>query len=395
MGKNKDPHTWRKGYTTGSCAAGAAKAGCLLLKGELAGRGKAASTGEPAETKREKTTVDITLPDGGRLVLPVAKQELRFSEACATIIKDAGDDPDVTDGLAIVVTTRLLAPQGIIRVEGGKGVGRVSKPGLQVPVGEAAINPVPRRMIEAAVREVFPREEVEVIIEIPGGEEAAKHTLNPRLGIEGGLSILGTTGVVRPMSEEAFKTSILPELDQAVAYGHQRIILTPGHYGFRTATEQLGVPAEAVVQMSNFVGFLLEEAAYRGVREVVLFGHIGKLIKVAGGIFHTHNRMADARMEILLAESALAGLSTTRLRELAALPTLEGAAGLLTEAGEGSILNGLARKASRRAKEYVRDQMEIGTVFTLLDGQLIGWDENAPSIFARAGWSWPGFGTEP
>lgn len=372
MSKNKDPHTWREGYTTGSCAAGAAKAACLLLKGE-----------------QGKTTVDIPLPNSGRLVLPVSKRELRPPEALATIIKDGGDDPDVTHGLAIVVTTRVLSPQGSIHVEGGRGVGRASKKGLQVPVGECAINPVPRRMIEAAVREVFAQEEIKVMIEIPDGEEAAKHTLNPRLGIEGGLSILGTTGIVRPMSEEAFKTSILPELDQAVAYGQRRLILTPGHYGFRVATGDLGVTADAVIQMSNFVGYILEEAAYRGIREVVLLGHIGKLIKISGGIFHTHNRMADARMEILVAQAALAGLDLALLKELAAYPTVEGAVGVLTGAGYRFILDGLAGKASRRAREYVREKMEIGTVFTLLNGQFIGWDENAKAIFAKAGWSWP------
>ncbi|MCQ2019459.1 cobalt-precorrin-5B (C(1))-methyltransferase, partial [Clostridium butyricum] len=132
------------------------------------------------------------------------------------------------------------------------------------PVGEKAINSVPRRMIREAVREAFPQEELEITIEVPRGEETAKHTLNPRLGIVGGISILGTSGIVRPMSEEAFKTSILPELDQAVAYGHKAIVLTPGHYGFRVATEGFDVPTEAVIQMSNFVGFLLEEAVYRG-----------------------------------------------------------------------------------------------------------------------------------
>ncbi|MHB1652021.1 MAG: cobalt-precorrin-5B (C(1))-methyltransferase CbiD [Desulfitobacteriaceae bacterium] len=373
---NKERHTWREGYTTGSCAAGAAKAACALIKGESEG-----------------LTVEIPLPSG-RLVLPVHRRELNYPLARAGIIKDGGDDPDVTHGLEVIASVRLLSPEGEICLKGGPGVGRVTKKGLSVPIGESAINPVPRRMILAAVREIFAKEEVEVTLEIPGGEEIAKRTLNPRLGIVGGLSILGTTGIVRPMSEEAFKESILPELDQAVAYGHQRIVLTPGHYGFRVATEHLMVPSEAVVQMSNFVGFLLEEAAYRGIREVMLLGHIGKLIKVVGGIFHTHNKVADARMEILVAHAALQGFSLLQLEELADYPTIEGAANELIHWGQNAFLNHLAYRASQRAEQYVArqqgcDEMRIGTVLTLLNGQFIGWDGKAREISARAGWSWP------
>lgn len=373
MGESrKDRHSWKSGFTTGSCAAGAAKAACLLIKDNWQG-----------------SEVDIPLPGGQRLTLLIKSWEKIDGDVSRVgIIKDAGDDPDITHGLEIRASVRVLSNCGNVVIRGGQGVGVVTKKGLQVPVGESAINPVPRQMIQAAVREVFPKEEVEVVIEVPRGEEIAQKTLNPRLGIVGGISILGTTGIVRPMSEEAFKTSILPELDQALAYGHKAIILTPGHYGFRAATEQLLVPAEAIVQMSNFVGFLLEEAAFRKIEKVILFGHIGKLIKVAGGIFHTHTHVADARMEILLAHAALAGVPVERLKELAEFPTTEGAAKELLAEGCEALLFELAHRASLRAMDHVHGQIQIGTVFTLLNGEMVAWDEQAEKTIKEF-WNWP------
>lgn len=372
---DKDAHEWKMGYTTGSCAAGAAKAACLVL------------TDKPL-----KSTVEIPLPSGERLNLPLKWAGKENAWGKAGIIKDAGDDPDVTHGLEIQAKARLLSARGEIHIRGGKGVGTVTKKGLQVPVGQCAINPVPQQMIVRAVREVFPVEEIEVWIEVPEGERIAQQTLNPRLGILGGISILGTTGIVRPMSEDAFKNSILPELDQAVAYKHQTLILTPGHYGFRTAAEKLGVPTEAIVQTSNFIGFILEEAAYRKIENVILLGHIGKLIKVAGGIFHTHNRVADARMEILVAHAALQGIPIERLKRLSELPTTEGAAVELMSWGEQSIIHELAALASKRAMEHVQGRLKVGTVLTLLDGSFIGWDKNAKRwIQEKWKWTFEGF----
>lgn len=369
--KDKDSHEWKMGYTTGSCAAGAAKAASLGLKNEL-----------------NQVTVDIPLPSGERLNLPLKWVEKENIWGKAGVIKDAGDDPDVTHGIEIQAKVRILANQGEIHIHGGKGVGVVTKKGLQVPVGESSINPVPQKMIRNAVREVFPEEDIEVVIEVPEGERIAQQTLNPRLGIVGGISILGTTGIVRPMSEEAFKNSILPELDQALAYGHRTIVLTPGHYGFRTATETLKIPTEAIVQISNFVGFILEEAAYRKFERVILLGHIGKLLKVAGGIFHTHNHVADARMEILVAHAALHGVSLEKLRSLADIPTSEGAATELISWGEQDIIHDLAALASRRAMEHVHGQLKVGTVMTLLDGSFIGWDNTAKQWIQSNG-QWP------
>jgi len=371
MARDKDRHTWREGYTTGSCAAGAAKVACLLLRGDSL----------PEQ-------VEISLPNAAHLMMPIHAGKLGDSVAKASILKDGGDDADITHGLEIQAVARLLSPFGDVHIRGGQGVGTVTKKGLAIEVGKSAINPVPLRMIRDAVREVFPESEVEIIIQVPTGETAALRTLNPRLGIIGGISILGTSGIVRPMSEEAFKTSILPELDQAVAYGHKTIVLTPGHYGYRVATERFMVPAEAVVEMSNFVGFLLEEAAYRGIEQVILLGHIGKLIKVSGGIFHTHNRVADARMEILLAHAALAGVNLDTLKCLAEFPTTEGATAELLLLGEQKLLHHLSHLASERAQAFTFGRLRVGTIMTLLNGQPAGWDTEAQKIVEERGWVW-------
>ncbi len=371
MARDKDRHTWREGYTTGSCAAGAAKVACLLLKGNSL-----------------PERVEIPLPNSARLMMPIHGGESDYSIAKASILKDGGDDADITHGLEIQAVARLISPQGDVHIRGGQGVGTVTKKGLAIEVGISAINPVPRQMIREAVREVFPQEELEITIEVPVGEAAALRTLNPRLGIIGGISILGTSGIVRPMSEEAFKTSILPELDQAVAYGHKTIVLTPGHYGYRVATERFKIPAEAVIQMSNFVGFLLEEAAYRGIEQVMLLGHIGKLIKISGGIFHTHNRVADARMEIVLAHAALAGINVDTLIHLAEFPTTEGVTSELLLLGEQKLLHHLAHLASEQTQALTFGRLKVGTIMTLLNGQPVGWDPEAHRIVEEQRWEW-------
>ncbi len=402
----KDRHLWRNGYTTGSCAAAAAKGACFLNKERQNSNNKKIWDSFETENYRDKKNsnseakdlrdiipaVEIPLPQGGRLTLDIYRAEeiSPFGKRIfrVGILKDGGDDPDITHGLEIQAVVEVHGEEGPVKIRGGRGVGIVTKKGLQVPPGESAINPIPRQMIEDAIREVYPRNKVDVLIEVPEGEEKAQKTLNPRLGIIGGISILGTTGIVRPMSEEAFKNSILQELDQGKAYGHEAIILTPGNYGFNGARKHLEVPEEAIVQMSNFVGFLLEEAAYRKFKKVLLYGHVGKLIKVAGGIFHTHTHVADARMEILLAHGALAGIPLDLLREIAELPTIEGMAYELKEKGWEKIFFNLAKKASERAMAHVKREMEIGTVFTLINGEILAWDENATKI-CQEFWTWP------
>ena len=289
----------RCGYTTGTCAAlGAAGAARLLL------------TGKAPETVALRTPKGIVVE-----VAPLFCRTTDTGAECA-IEKDGGDDVDVTTGLPVIASVKLLPDADGIRISGGKGVGRVTKPGLDQPVGEAAINHVPRQMIAEALQR-----EAEtacytggfaVTISIEGGEEVAKRTFNPHIGVEGGLSVLGTSGIVEPMSQQAILDTIQLEMNQAVlrAGDPKRLILAPGNYGLDYLHETYpGFAAVPVVKTSNFIGDTLDMAAAGGFEQVLLVGHVGKLVKVAGGIMNTHSHTADCRTELFCTHAALCGAS--------------------------------------------------------------------------------------
>ncbi|NOZ59152.1 MAG: cobalt-precorrin-5B (C(1))-methyltransferase [Euryarchaeota archaeon] len=350
----------RKGFTTGTCAAAAAKAATLLLRGE----------------RRER--VSIALPSGERVSLGVAQLEMREGVARACVVKDAGDDPDVTHGALICAEVRRRSGREVV-IGGGRGVGVVTKPGLAVPVGEAAINPVPREMIRRAVREAMPEGGVEVLIEVPRGKELARRTMNPKLGIKGGISILGTSGRVEPWSESAFMRSLVPQIDVALAAGFTEVVLTPGRIGEKNALRRR-VPEDAVVQCGNYVGYMLEQCAERGIEGVLLFGHVGKLVKVAAGIFHTHSRVADARLETLAAYAAEGGAPQELVAKLLRSATAEEAVSLLLSGGFAGVLNRIAERASLRAGERVEGKLKTGTILINLKGEVVGSDAGARRI---------------
>ena len=271
----------RSGYTTGACAAAGVKAALIYL-----------TAGKIVDS------VKIIALDGTPLTIPIARVDRIRDGIRAEVIKFSGDDPDITNGASVLTTVRRISGDEII-FRAGVGVGRITKPGLQLPVGEPAINPGPRKLILNVAAE-FNVGGLEVEISIPAGVELAKRTLNPVLGVEGGLSIIGTTGVLRPMSEEAFKNSLVPQIDVAKAAGFDTLVFVPGKIG-ETIAKQLGFDDGAIIQTSNFIGFMLEAAADKNVARVILCGHLGKLAKIAAGVFHTHNRVADARLETLAA----------------------------------------------------------------------------------------------
>lgn len=297
----KDGKDLRMGYTTGSCAAAAAKAAAWMLL-----------------TGKRKETITLLTPKG--IVLSLKVEEITSEESFArcAIRKDSGDDPDVTDGALIFAEVRKSAAG--ITIDGGIGVGRVTKPGLDQPVGNAAINSVPRRMIAENIREVMDvcdyQGGLSVLISVPAGQTLAKKTFNPRLGIEGGISILGTTGIVEPMSEKALVDTIRTELSQKKALGQGTVLLTPGNYGSDFIREELGIDPGKAVQISNFVGDSLDICKELGFSKVLLVGHIGKLVKLAGNMMNTHSRYGDCRMEILAAHGAACGASAEAVQEI-------------------------------------------------------------------------------
>lgn len=281
------------GFTTGTCAAAATKAAVLMLV-----------TGKVIQR------VYIMTPKGIALNLEVLEPEIKSNEASCAIRKISGDDPDVTDAVLVYSAVTWQKEPGII-VDGGLGVGRVTKAGLKQKIGEAAINPVPMEMIKAAAVEALAdcglAEGLKVVISIPQGVELAKKTFNPRLGIEGGISVLGTSGIVEPMSEQALIDCIELEIKQKHANGQCRIIMAPGNYGADFIKKLCGVKDEQIIKCSNFIGISLDMAAAVGAEELLLVGNIGKLIKLAGGIMNTHSKEADARAEIMAASAIRAG----------------------------------------------------------------------------------------
>lgn len=278
----------RTGFTTGSCAAAAAKAAVSALV-----------TGEISKS------VSIPLPSGGRAEIEITDVKITENTASASVIKHSGDDPDVTDGIIICASVRKTARS--VTVDGGEGIGRVTREGLDRAIGEAAINSVPRRMIREAALEALGEYDggVEIIISAPQGREIAKKTFNPRLGIEGGISILGTSGIVEPMSEKGLLDTIFLELKMRRAEGHKTAVLVPGNYGEEFAAREMNI--KNAVQCSNYIGDALDYAQDLGFKSVLLIAHMGKLVKLGSGIMNTHSRCADGRMETLALCAALAG----------------------------------------------------------------------------------------
>ena len=332
----------RCGYTTGTCAAAAAAgAAARLLTGETL----------PA--------VRIITPAGVAVEAELLQHAAGEGWAACAVRKDGGDDPDVTDGALIFTRVERTDTPGII-IDGGEGVGRVTLPGLDQPVGAAAINSTPRRMIgeqmEAVMAKAGYTGGLRAVISVPEGEALAKRTFNPRLGIVGGISILGTSGIVKPMSEAALLDSLYLEMDQRRAAGTEDLLLTPGNYGESFAREVLGLNLDRWCMCSNYLGAAIDHAAGAGFRSVLVVGHLGKLIKAAAGCMNTHSKTADARRETLTAHAALAGADRALLRALFDSPTTDAGVELLKQAGllepvMASIGEALDGQLKRRAGE--------------------------------------------
>ena len=338
----------RLGYTTGSCATAAAVASAhMLLAGKM------------------MDTVAIALPSGEKAVFCIDNPIVTDDMASCSVKKDAGDDPDVTDGLDIVAQCEL-SPSGL-HIRGGEGVGVITADGLALPRGEPAINPAPRRMIvdnvDAVCRHHGYSGGLVLTIAIPGGEAVAQKTFNPRLGIVGGLSILGTTGVVEPMSEKAVVDTIKLLIDKRKLQDPDNILITPGNYGSQFCRDTLGLDMGQVVKCSNFLGECLDYIAYKQFRRVLLVGHAGKLVKVAGGIMHTHSSTADCRMEILAAHAACAGAGAGIVQAIMTATTTDGAASILECSEYGAkAFRTLLEKLQFHLDCRVRHALEVGVV---------------------------------
>ena len=312
----------RFGYTTGSCAAGAARGAARLLLGE-----------------DEISEVELMTPKGILLHLEILDRKRSENAASCAVRKDAGDDPDTTNGILVYAKVEKFLirsdMEDRIVIDGGIGVGRVTKPGLSQKIGEAAINPVPRAMILQAVEEIADQYHYEgglkVTISVPEGEKIARKTFNPRLGIVGGISILGTSGIVEPMSEKALIDSIRVEMTQHAAMGEQYMLVTPGNYGADYLREHMELPFEKNIKCSNYVGETIDMAVDMGVKGILFISHIGKFVKVAAGIMNTHSHSADARMEVLCSNAIRAGGDLACARSILQCNTTDEALRVLDE----------------------------------------------------------------
>ncbi|MBQ6346405.1 MAG: cobalamin biosynthesis protein CbiD [Clostridia bacterium] len=344
----KNGKIMRCGYTTGSCAAGAAGAATEMLL-----------------TGRAVERLDMDTPKGIRLNLDILEPEIGGDYARCAVRKDSGDDPDITNGILIYATARKT-DVGII-IDGGEGVGRVTKPGLDQPVGAAAINSVPRQMIAEQVRAACARcgygGGILIDISIPEGRALAGRTFNPRIGIEGGLSVIGTTGIVEPMSNAALVDTIRVELSVLAASGAKDVLLCPGNYGETFAREQLGLSMQRQVSTSNFIGEGVQAAVSAGFERILLVGHIGKLVKLGIGMTNTHSQNGDGRMETLIACALACGGDIALLKAIqgcvttdAALDAL-GAAGLLRP-----VMDLLGQRIQATLERWVPARVEIGFI---------------------------------
>ena len=359
----------RCGYTTGTCAAAAAAgAAARLLTGETL----------PA--------VRIITPAGVAVEAELLQHAAGEGWAACAVRKDGGDDPDVTDGALIFTRVERTDTPGII-IDGGEGVGRVTLPGLDQPVGAAAINSTPRRMIgeqmEAVMAKAGYTGGLRAVISVPEGEALAKRTFNPRLGIVGGISILGTSGIVKPMSEAALLDSLYLEMDQRRAAGTEDLLLTPGNYGESFAREVLGLNLHRWCMCSNYLGAAIDHAAGAGFRSVLVVGHLGKLIKAAAGCMNTHSKTADARRETLTAHAALAGADRALLRALFDSPTTDAGVELLKQAGLlGPVMASIGEALDGQLKRRAGEGLTIEALFFSNQYGILGKTPGAERLLA-------------
>ncbi|MEG2984761.1 MAG: cobalt-precorrin-5B (C(1))-methyltransferase CbiD [Peptostreptococcaceae bacterium] len=361
-----DGKKYKRGYTTGSCATGAAKAATYMLLTQLT-----------------IESINIDTPKGIPLNLKVENININDNYVECSIQKDGGDDIDATHKMDIYARVEFIDSEDIL-ITGGIGVGTVTKKGLGIDIGEAAINKTPRAMIDKEVRKILGEKRgIKVTIFAPEGETVAKKTFNPRLGIVGGISIIGTTGIVEPMSDEGWKKSLSIELEMKKAQGLDKIILVPGNHGEMFIRETLGIDMKYVVRTSNFIGYMLKEAQRIGFNKILMAGHLGKYVKIAGGIFNTHSKVADARNEILIANLAIMNAPFELIKKVDQCVTTEEFIEILNDEYDGykKIYNILSNKCKERIDTYLNDEgIGVEVMIFSMEKELLGESKKAGDL---------------
>lgn len=339
------------GYTTGTCATAAATAAVYLLL-----------------LNKKYDLISVKTPKGIDLSIPVHKLYKESDYVISSVIKDSGDDPDVTDGIEIVVKTWISEYNDKkVVLRGGKGVGVVTRNGLEQEVGQPAINKVPRNMIIQAAEEVISQSDFEgsinIEISVPDGEEIAKKTFNPKLGIEGGISILGTSGIVEPMSEKALVDTIETELKILKSDGIKHIIMTPGNYGEKYLRDKIYIKTDKVLKCSNYIGETIDLAVSLEFDSILLVGNFGKLVKLAAGIMNTHSKVADGRFETIGVYSALCGAKPDVINKILNCITTESALDILLENSIlEKVIDLIMDKIHDKVNERAYGNIKIGVI---------------------------------
>lgn len=359
----------RYGFTTGSCSAAAAKAATYML---LSGN--------------RKDNIIITTPKGIDFHADIVGISIKEDQVTCGVVKDGGDDPDVTTGSVVYATAKIIADgKKKIIIDGGEGVGRVTKPGLDQPVGNAAINSVPRQMIEKEVMEVVELldciDSIRITVSVPGGERLSEKTFNPRLGIVGGISILGTSGIVEPMSSQALLDTINVELRQKKELGQKVIAITPGNYGIDFMRDEYGFELDKAVKCSNFIGETLEMIGQYDFKRVILCGHIGKLIKLSGGIMNTHSKEADCRIPLMVYAALKSGASVTVLNQISQCVSTDAAFEIIkNEKLEEAFMNNVMEQIEYYLQKKVAERFEIECIVYSNEYGLLGETKGARAI---------------
>ena len=359
----------RCGFTTGTCAAAAsAGAARMLLSGKVI------------------ENITVITPSGNSVTIGLTDIKKENDYVSCAVQKDSGDDPDVTD--KILVYSTVSYEKSGITVDGGEGVGRVTKKGLKQQIGEAAINPVPRKMIEEQLKTAASDYSydggLKAVISVPMGIQIAKKTFNPRLGIEGGISILGTTGIVEPMSEQALIDTISVELDVRKAQNEEFIIVTPGNYGQDFLRDNLGIAVDKCVKCSNFIGDTIDMCIEKGFKSMLLVGHIGKLSKLGCTIYNTHSRYADGRMEAFALCAALCGAEREVLENILGCITTDAALEILKKEGIfDETIKMLEKRIDRSLKLRAKGSIEIGMITFSEEYGILCKTENADNMLEK------------
>lgn len=349
----------RTGFTTGTCATAAAKAALVAII-----------------TKKKIELIEVLLPKQKKITINVASCKFDHSTSRCSVIKDGGDDPDVTHGAEIIVDLEITDNIGRIEIDGGEGVGRVTKPGLGLEIGSAAINPTPKKMITenltAVGKEILQKKGIKVIISVPKGKEIAPKTDNPRLGIINGISILGTTGIVIPYSTASFAASIRQSLDVTIAMKGDTVVLTTGGRSEEFSKKEIKLPDHCFVQMGDFAGYTIQQCARKSIRKAYVAGFIGKMTKIAMGVKQTHVKGSKVDMDFLSNIAKKCNASKETLEQIKNANTARHVQEIVVKDKVDGFFSTICQEAHKQMCMHSENKVEIQVILFDFDGSILG-----------------------